>query len=92
MRLRSSKWGDCILDDLGGPKMHHMYPCKREAEGHLTGRGGDEAARDLKMLAVRTGVAPSQATECQQPPETRRGKEPALPRASGGTHTLISAQ
>ena len=35
----------------------------------------DKAERDLKMLALKTGVMWAQAKECQQPPETGRGKE-----------------
>ena len=63
-----------------GPKCNYTYPYKRAVKGDLTyiqkrRQRKDEAERDLKMLALKTGVMWAQAKECQQPPETGRGKE-----------------
>ena len=50
-----------------------MYPYK-EAEGDVTHAEG-HVETELGELALRTGVMWPQATECQWPPETGRGKE-----------------
>ena len=49
-----------------GPKRHHVYPCKNEAEGDWTHRGEGDARmeRDVRMLALKTGVTRPQAKAC----------------------------
>ena len=52
----------------------------REVEGDLTHmqrrrQHNEGAERDLKMVALKTGVMWPKTKECQQPPEAGRGKE-----------------
>ena len=57
------------------PKYNHKYPYRRKAEGdHSDGKRED----DVKIEAEIGGMQ-SQAKECQQPSEARRGKEWILP-------------
>ena len=53
-----------------------MYPCKRETveDGKI-----EQRERELKIMALKTGVIQPQAKEGWQPTEARRGKERTLP-------------
>ena len=64
---------------MAGSKCNHMYPYNRETEGglHTHRREGDAEMeqRDLKMLALKTGVIQSQAKECWHPLEAGGSKD-----------------
>lgn len=46
--------------------------------------------RDLKLLALKTGVTQEQAKGRQHPLEAERGQACVLPRASGGSTALLA--
>lgn len=58
-----------------GPKCNHQC-AKREAEGDLTYRGGDNVKLEAEM-----GLMWPQAKECEELPEARRGKEWIFPKS-----------
>lgn len=67
-----------------GPKCNHRCPDDREAEGALARTSGGEShvkmeQRDLKKLALKTGVMRPQARECsshQKLEEVRKSSPP----------------
>ena len=58
-----------------GPIFNHIYPFKRKAEGDVI---------------IETGVMWSQAKECRQPPEARRGQNRFSGRASKGSVDILT--
>lgn len=66
IKLRLLSQGDePVLSRWVGPIRHHMYPHKKGAEGDLTHAKRRQcegrAERDLKTLALKTGVMQPQA-------------------------------
>lgn len=57
-------------------RRNHMYPCKRETveDGKI-----EQRERELKIMALKTGVIQPHAKEGWQPSEAGRGEERTLP-------------
>lgn len=76
IRLRLLRWRDSWITHEG-PNCNHMYAfLQKGSRGHLDpGRRGEGNV----TIEAETGVMWPQTKECQQPPETGRGKVQILP-------------
>lgn len=64
-----------------GPKSHHEYPYKREAEG--------DRHTEERQCENKTIVMQPQATDGWEPPGTERGQEPILFSLWRGSEALM---